>query len=267
MSVSEETSKTTVCKNCEKTFEGRFCPNCSQRADTHRFTLNHITHEFLHALTHTDKGIFYLIKEMFLRPGKVAREFNAGKRKKYFSPVTFLLITTALSLFLSRQTNFYDAFVISAQKAVQQLENMSPDKNEYKRSSEKFEEFRIKTPKILENTKVLTMLLIPVIAFFTWLFFKKSGFNYAENVIFNILVLGQVYVFFIIFCIPIFLIYPPSILIVFYSFFTWSFIYSIIAYKQFYQQRTWVTIIKGIAVQLLYYFVTEQITNAFINYV
>jgi hypothetical protein len=100
----------TTCKNCENSFEGKYCPNCSQKADTHRFTIKHFAHEFFHAFTHTDKGIFFLIKELFLRPGKVAREFNAGKRKKYFNPITYLLIVMALQIYLSQKTgltNFY----------------------------------------------------------------------------------------------------------------------------------------------------------------
>lgn len=74
------------CKNCGTAFEGKFCPNCSQKAATHRLTLGHFIHETTHALTHTDKGILLLIKELFVRPGIVAREYVEGKRKKYFNP-------------------------------------------------------------------------------------------------------------------------------------------------------------------------------------
>src|SRR5690349_14020826 len=118
MDATHGTLTTTNCKNCGVAFQGKFCPNCAQRSDTHRFTLKHLFHESLHALTHTDKGMLLLIKEMFLKPGKVAREFVAGKRKTYFNPITFLLITTALSIFLSKTTHFYDEFLTSAQDIV-----------------------------------------------------------------------------------------------------------------------------------------------------
>src|SRR5687768_6081335 len=96
-----------TCKNCELPFEGKYCPNCSQKADTHRFTLGHIGHEIFHAFTHADKGIIFLIKELLLRPGKVASEYAAGKIKKYFSPLTFYLLISAFTLFAISKSNFY----------------------------------------------------------------------------------------------------------------------------------------------------------------
>jgi hypothetical protein len=101
----------TTCKNCENTVEGNYCPNCSQKADTHRFTLKHFAHDFLHAFTHADKGIFLLMKELIIRPGKVATEFNAGKRKKYFNPITYLLIVMALQIYLSRKTDIFTVYL------------------------------------------------------------------------------------------------------------------------------------------------------------
>src|SRR5688572_4842962 len=108
MSPTESTP--TTCKNCQTTFEGKFCPNCAQKADTHRFTVKHFAHELFHAFTHTDKGVFFLSKELLLRPGKVAREYNSGMRKKYFNPITFLLIVTAIQIFVVKKTEILTAF-------------------------------------------------------------------------------------------------------------------------------------------------------------
>ena len=107
-----------TCKNCETIFEGNFCPNCSQKAGTHRFSVKHIVHEAFHAFTHTDKGIFFLIKEMLKRPGKVALEYNGGRRKKYFNPFTFLLIMIALNIFFTQKANFYGSFLDATEALV-----------------------------------------------------------------------------------------------------------------------------------------------------
>ena len=81
----------TNCFNCEASLEKgfEFCPQCGQPAHHHRLNLSHISHEVLHFFTHADKGIFYLVKELFIKPGVVTREYIAGKRKKYFSPLSF----------------------------------------------------------------------------------------------------------------------------------------------------------------------------------
>src|SRR5690349_6274896 len=117
----------TTCKNCSYEFEGKFCPNCSQKAATHRFTIGHIGHEFLHALTHTDKGVLLLIKELFTRPGYVALEYNAGKRKKYFNPITYMLLILAIQIFAAQKTHVYDYYIQKTQELVEQLQKATPE--------------------------------------------------------------------------------------------------------------------------------------------
>jgi hypothetical protein len=75
-----------TCLNCEENLEisAKFCPQCGQKTDTHRLTIGHIVHDSVHAITHADKGIFHLLKDLAVRPGVVAREYIGGKRKKYF---------------------------------------------------------------------------------------------------------------------------------------------------------------------------------------
>src|SRR5689334_17205611 len=98
-----------VCKNCEGSFEGKFCSNCGQKADIHRITLKHLFHELFHAITHADKGILLLAKDLLTRPGYVAREYLDGKRKKYFNPLSFMVITAAVSAFVIHETGYFEA--------------------------------------------------------------------------------------------------------------------------------------------------------------
>lgn len=265
MSVVEETMTATVCKNCEKTFEGKFCPNCSQKAATHRFTVKHFVHEFFHAFTHADKGILFLIKEMFRKPGKVASEFVTGKRKKYFNPFSFLLIAMALNVFLTQKTDFYGVFLDKTTQLVMQLEQKTAQPGKQSAVSE-LEKTRQATPKILENTKLLSLMCLPLAALFTWLFFKKSGFNYAENLVLNIFIQGQLSVFFILFCIIPFLLYRPLVLVLPYLFVIGTWLYSLLAYKQFFKQRRWVNILKGSLVQALYFFIVNKLAYAVVDF-
>ncbi len=75
----------------------RFCGSCGQRTGLARLTMGQILHDFMHALTHADHSIFSLVKDLFVRPGHVAREYVEGKRKKYFGPFAFLVITVGLA--------------------------------------------------------------------------------------------------------------------------------------------------------------------------
>ena len=90
-----------ICKNCDASFDSKFCPNCGQKADIHAITVKHVLHDFLHAFTHADKGFLMLAKELLTKPGIIAREYVEGKRKKYFNPLSFLVITSAVSAYIT----------------------------------------------------------------------------------------------------------------------------------------------------------------------
>lgn len=92
---------TSQCLNCESPLADaqRFCGQCGQKTGRERLTIGQISHDFIHAMTHVDHSIFALIKSLAYRPGHVAREYIEGRRKKYFGPFAFLVITVGLASF------------------------------------------------------------------------------------------------------------------------------------------------------------------------
>src|SRR5688572_10457773 len=102
------------CKNCDSPLDGNFCANCGQKSEIHRVTFKHFLHEFFHAFTHTDKGILLLMKELITRPGYVAQEYLDGKRKKYFNPLTFLIILSSLYVFFGQKSGYFGALSMSS---------------------------------------------------------------------------------------------------------------------------------------------------------
>jgi hypothetical protein len=218
-------------------------------------------HEFLHAFTHTDKGILFLIKEMFFHPGKVALEFNAGKRKKYFNPITFLLIMTAVQIYAASKTGIFTQYTEALHAFTQQVVgNAGGSAADLQEVDRQMEDADRTTVMVLENNKLITMLFIPVLSFLTWLFFRRSGHNYAENLVFNVLVFGQLMVFFVIFCLVPFLIKPSLVILWISLYFPMSWVYSLIAYRQFFKQGWGITIFKGLVLQLIYLFLVPGIT-------
>lgn len=267
MSVHEETlTATTTCKNCETTFEGKFCSNCAQKANTHRFTIAHFAHEAFHAITHTDKGILFLIKKLFRWPGVVAREFVEGKRKKYFSPMTFLLITMAIQIYAVKKTDFFGVFVDETKKVFQNIAIANPSQEGEKASMQALDEAKGVSAKTMENSKAVTFIFLPVAAFLTWLFFRKSGFNYTENLVMAIFVQGQLNVFFLLFCIVPILIVPASVIFFFYLYIVLMWVYAMIAYRQFFRQRKWLTVLKGSVVQIIYLALGQQFSKILVEY-
>lgn len=239
-----------TCKNCETSFEGKFCPNCAQKADTHRFTVKHFLHEFFHAFTHTDKGILFLMKELIVRPGQTVREYNEGKRKKYFNPITFLLIASALQLFAAKKSQMFEHYANSLEAITA---GMAPNKETGEKIRQSIKE---KTEKPLsftmEYSKLLTFLFIPVLGFFTWLLFRKSGVNYAENLVLNVMVSAELSVLFLVLCVLPFLLVPSLVILWMSLYLVINWAYSIIVYKQFFRQSWGASIFKGVLAQVAF---------------
>ncbi len=98
----------TVCKNCGIGFKGNYCFNCAQKASTTRLKTGNVLEEFWHNFTHTDTSAFGLFGAMLINPGRVVREYIAGKRKKYFNPFTFFILATAVLIFITEKIFNYE---------------------------------------------------------------------------------------------------------------------------------------------------------------
>jgi hypothetical protein len=83
------------CKNCDSTVGGNFCSSCGHPAHTKRVDGHYLLHEIQHVL-HFEKGIFFTVRELLIRPGKNVREFLADNRNRMVKPVLFLTITSLI---------------------------------------------------------------------------------------------------------------------------------------------------------------------------
>lgn len=80
------------CDDCGAEVTGRFCANCGQTAHTHR-TLLHLGEEILHGVMHFDSRIWRTLPLLVVDPGRLTREWVAGKRTRYVSPLAMYLFT------------------------------------------------------------------------------------------------------------------------------------------------------------------------------
>ena len=212
------------CLNCGADVEMNFCPRCGQTIHIHRYTVKHILHDFFHSFTHVDSGILFLIKELTIRPGTVAREYIEGKRKKYFSPMQYLLLGIAIVTFLSVNLQLGTGLIGNYEVKGESLQNFT-------------EQF---LPFFYKSYNIFQFLTIPLTAFYSWLFFRKSGFNYSENMILNTFLIGQRHLLYLIF-IPFLYYFPENSRdIITVHMIIWSF-YFIYAYIQFFRpkKRIW----------------------------
>ena len=85
----------TNCKHCRTPITEKYCANCGHAAKLHRIDRHYIAHEIEHLL-HFEKGVFYTVKELIVRPGHSIREFIEENRNKHMKPVAFLILTSII---------------------------------------------------------------------------------------------------------------------------------------------------------------------------
>jgi len=81
------------CLNCGHplNLSDKFCPNCSQANSTKKLTLLDFFEEFFSNYFSYDSKLWQTLAALLLKPGKITREYIAGKRLSYTNPFRFLL--------------------------------------------------------------------------------------------------------------------------------------------------------------------------------
>ena len=170
----------TTCKNCAFEFEGKFCPKCGQKAKTGRITIRQVINEARQHFIHFDQGFLYTIRELVTRPGHTIREYIEGKRVHHIKPVKFMFWATAINFLILH-------FVGLDQEIMQKIAAQQPvEHSKANMMSQKLGGF------IFDHPSVLLFLMIPAIAFCSWLLFRRRGYNYAEHFVASAFLMGEI---------------------------------------------------------------------------
>lgn len=214
-----------TCLNCHLEYKEsyQFCPTCGQKASVHRINVHFLFHEVFHAFTHADSGIFHLVKELALRPGEVVKEYVAGERKKYYNPFNFFLITVAISAFLSAYFHLFDIDINSANPV---------------------------SAMTTSRVNWIFIASVPIQSSFTWLFFRKKKYNFAENVVFHCFLGGFRFIFFLLIFTVFVSLFRQQYYYVLGIYLLLYMLFVIWAARQFFEENIWLTILK-VAVSFL----------------
>jgi len=203
---------TTHCKNCETIMQGDYCHVCGQKdiLDQDR-RFRHLIDLFLAELFSLDGKFWRSVKGIF-RPGFLAKEYLAGRRTPYLSPVSIFLLVNVLYFFFPVLSDFDLPFSdqvpgrISAQ--LEQFREVAPERLErmkkssgqlHSRWTTEWIESRLAQRhaadpaydldtmaddfdnKSGEISKLLIIVHVPFLALALMLMFWRSGKYYAEH--------------------------------------------------------------------------------------
>ncbi len=98
------------CKNCNSEMGGNFCSNCGYPKELKRIDGKYILNE-ISSVVNFDKGIFYTIKELLIRPGYAVKEFILEDRKRLVKPILFLIICSLVYTITQQFLKLEDSYL------------------------------------------------------------------------------------------------------------------------------------------------------------
>ena len=92
--------KQTYCYNCDQPCDNHYCPSCGQRTAIHKVTIRETFQDLADQLFSLSAPLPLTLKMLLLNPGQLFRDYLSGKRKRYYKPISFFLLTTLLYIFI-----------------------------------------------------------------------------------------------------------------------------------------------------------------------
>ncbi|MCU4166256.1 DUF3667 domain-containing protein [Carboxylicivirga caseinilyticus] len=100
---TETTNHEELCKNCDTSFVGQYCPNCGQHVKEIERPIRFMIVDFMGTIISFDTRLVKTLVAILFKPGKLTQDFLEGRRARYMPPfrfyvfisfVMFLLIST-----------------------------------------------------------------------------------------------------------------------------------------------------------------------------
>jgi hypothetical protein len=89
-------ARSGVCANCGATLQGAYCTACGQKHEPHVHSVGHFMHEAFESITHADSRVWRTLWLLLSRPGRLTREFFAGRRASHLPPFRLYLVISVV---------------------------------------------------------------------------------------------------------------------------------------------------------------------------
>lgn len=133
------------------------------------------------------RGGVYSIKMLLKNPGQLARDYLGASRYRITEPFKMLIISTAIALLLFNAIHTFEGYL---DESIKVSETHTDAKEKIIR-------------QFIAYFNLILWTYIPVVGIFSFLFNRKKGFNYAENLVFQTFNLSLTNIIVII-CFPLF---------------------------------------------------------------
>lgn len=161
------------CLNCGHEHEAKFCPECGQPAEVRRLTLRNLLQDVQERFLGVDNLFMRTFVDLWKQPGKVARTYFAGNRRRYIGPGGYLLLMLSIMLLV------YDLAGVDTAKFFNQIAaDMNADQDLSNRQAmvqQKIGTF------VNTHMRLINFAMLPFYALLSMWFFRKHKLNFVEH--------------------------------------------------------------------------------------
>ena len=181
-----------TCINCGEVYKGRVCPQCGQKGTWTRYSWRQAMLNFLDIWGLGNRPMFRTLRELFLRPGYMIRDYLSGHRNFYFPPFKLLALMVVFSLFVGLVTGLGGG----SNNLVEILDIIDSKADAHRYSPfllTLLHTFVAAVKYLLGNPLYMWLFIGAFGGLCIWIAFRKYGkYNFVETFVFFIFVLSQV---------------------------------------------------------------------------
>lgn len=226
------------CKSCGFKGTGNFCSHCGQSLILKRISINGLLKDVFHFITHFETGFGYTLKQLAIAPGRMQRKYIQGNRIKHQKPFAMFFISVTIA-------SLVHYWISSALMKYYKVDLIS-DVNYYH-----------------HYMVIMYIMLFPVYSLITYLFFYKSGSNYAEIGVLMLYTLS--FVFLMASVIALIILIWPRIDTAYIEFPVFTFYFIITFLNYFNANPRSVVVIKGILIMIVAFFINDLMEDLIID--
>jgi hypothetical protein len=176
------------CVACGADLSDRYCPACGEAASHHDYSLNHFAEEALETLAHVDGRVFSTVRSLVTRPGLLAADFLAGRRKSQMGPMQLFVVCNVI-YFLMQPFTVFAPFtstlrIQTTERPWHRLASTMVASKVAARQVTAADYTRAFDEAAHLQGKSLVILMVPLFAFGTWALYGRRRRFYAEHLVF-----------------------------------------------------------------------------------
>jgi hypothetical protein len=167
-----------ICSSCQSVLHGPFCATCGKPKTLRRIDGTYILEEIA-SVFNFNKGIFFTLREILLRPGLAVRDYLQNDRNRLVKPVVFVILCSLLYSLAQNWLRFEDSYADAGGFGDSAISGIFS--------------------WIQQNYGYTNIMLGVFIAFWIKIFFRKSPYNLFEILVLLCFIMGLGMVIYMIF--------------------------------------------------------------------